>query len=201
MGPIVTIGTHNRGKLLEMSHLLGELPVDIRGLSDDIIEIDETGETFVENAAIKAVGYARRTATYVLADDSGLAVAALDGRPGVSSARYAGVHTPFAEKMAALLRELDTVNSNDRRAEFVCSLAFASPEGEILHTVEGVCPGSIATVPSGSGGFGYDPIFIPDGCERTFAELEGAEKAKISHRARACEEIIPFLRDFFAKLT
>lgn len=201
MAQVLTIGTHNRGKLLEMSRLLGELQVEIHRLSDDILEIEETGETFVENACLKAVDYARRTGAYVLADDSGLAVAALDGRPGISSARYAGVDTPFSQKMVALLSELDTVNNNDRRARFVCSLAFASPAGEILRTAEGVCFGSIANAPSGSGGFGYDPIFIPDGYDRTFANLQGAEKARISHRALACAEIIPFLRHFFAKLT
>ncbi|MBK9215275.1 MAG: RdgB/HAM1 family non-canonical purine NTP pyrophosphatase [Chloracidobacterium sp.] len=201
MGPFLTIGTHNRGKLLEMSQLLGGLPVDILRLRDDILEIEETGKTFAENAGLKAAGYARRAEAYVLADDSGLAVAALDGRPGINSARYAGDNTPFSEKMAVVLSELDSADSNDRCAWFVCSLAFASPAGDILSTAEGVCVGSIATAPRGSGGFGYDPIFVPDGYDLTFGELNGAEKAKISHRARACTEIIPFLRDFFAELT
>lgn len=201
MGQTLTIGTRNRGKLTEMSQLLEELGVDIFPLSVNIAEIEETGATFAENAILKASGYARQSGSYVLADDSGLSIAALDGRPGVNSARYAGTDLPFSAKMAALLSELDATSSNDRRAWFTCSLAFAAPAGKILYTVDGVCHGSIAAAPSGTSGFGYDPIFVPHGYDQTLAELHEAEKAKISHRAHACRQIIPSLQDVFAKLT
>jgi XTP/dITP diphosphohydrolase len=184
-----------------MSQLLGAVPVELRPLDPEIKEIEETGSTFAENAALKAAGYARRTLCHVLADDSGLEVEALDGRPGVLSARYAGVDTPFPQKIEFLLNEMRSSPNRSRRARFVCALAFAAPGGAVIRTATGICSGTIADEPRGTGGFGYDPIFIPDGHERSFAELSESEKSEISHRGRAFCEIIPSLRDFFTKLT
>jgi XTP/dITP diphosphohydrolase len=201
MESILTLGTRNPGKLAEMAELLAGVPVEIRHLDAMITEVEETGATFTENAAAKASDYATQTRTYVLADDSGLEVAALGGRPGVLSARYGGVETSFREKMAILLHELEVASDGDRRARFVSALAFAAPDGTLLHTVEAICSGTIATEPRGDNGFGYDPLFVPEGFDRTFGELLEREKSKISHRGRAFEQIIPFLRDFFQKLT
>ncbi len=193
------VATQNLGKLAELRLLLAGLPIDLMGLSDfeNITEVPETGSTFIANAKLKASGYACQTGLFALADDSGLQVDALDGRPGVLSARYGG-DTDFDEKMQMLLREMDGSTNDLRTARFVCSIAIAAPTGEILYTTEGICPGEIASSPLGNGGFGYDPIFIPDGFNETFGELSTAVKQKISHRARAFEQIMPFLRDFIA---
>ncbi|MGE3467498.1 MAG: non-canonical purine NTP pyrophosphatase, partial [Pyrinomonadaceae bacterium] len=156
------------------------------------------GFTFEENAVSKAVGYAALTGMVSLADDSGLAVDALGGRPGIHSARYAGEATPFEEKIKKLLSELLRTSGGGRSASFVSAMAIADADGSVLCRSKGICTGMIAPAPSGSGGFGYDPIFIPDGYSNTFAELPDAVKNKISHRARAFEEIIPFLRDYMA---
>ncbi len=198
MRNILTIGTRNPAKLVEISGLLADVRVELQCLGDDVREVEETGSTFAANAAIKASEYARQTETYVLADDSGLEVAALDGRPGVLSARYGGEGTTFDEKISLLLREIEQSGRSDRRARFVCSLVLAAPDGSLIHTVDSYCVGMIASDPRGIGGFGYDPLFIPVGSDRTFGQLTEREKSKISHRARAFREIIPFLRDFFA---
>lgn len=191
------VATHNLGKLAELRSLLAELPFDLVGLScvENIIEVEETGTTFIDNAKLKAAGYAIQTGLLTLADDSGLEVDALNGRPGVLSARYGG-DVGFDKKMQMLLGEMDNAASHSRAARFVCSIAIAAPNGNILHTTEGICLGKIAAGPNGDGGFGYDPIFVPDGFNETFGELSGAVKQKISHRARAFEQIMPFLRDF-----
>ena len=194
------VATNNRGKLVELRGLLDGLPVALQNLCDfdSIIEIEETGTTFVENARLKASGYAVQTGLAAIADDSGLEVEALGGRPGILSARYGGAEAGFDEKMAKLLGELDASGDPKRNARFVCSIAVADPSGRILHTTEGICPGKIASVPRGRQGFGYDPLFIPDGYDLTFGELTGAIKGEISHRARAFCQIMPFLRDSIA---
>ncbi|MBX7054471.1 MAG: RdgB/HAM1 family non-canonical purine NTP pyrophosphatase [Pyrinomonadaceae bacterium] len=193
----LTVATLNQGKLDELIALLNGLPIELASLRSlgNAVEVDETGSTFAENAVLKASGYARITSTFTLADDSGLEVAALGGRPGVLSARYGGADSGFDRKMAMILAELAGSGSEDRRARFVCSMAIADPAGNIVHTAEGVCTGIIAAEPLGKGGFGYDPIFIPEGHDRTFGQLSPADKHQISHRARALAEIIPFLRD------
>lgn len=201
MRTVLTIGTRNSGKLAEIASMLADLRLDLHHLADSVPDVEESGATFAENAAIKASAYARLTETYVLADDSGLEVAALGGRPGVLSARYGGEGTGFDEKMSLLLREIEQAGSSDRRARFVCSLVLAAPDGSLIHAVEGISDGMIATEPRGGRGFGYDPLFIPAGDDRTFGELTEREKSEISHRARAFRKIIPFLRDFFAILT
>ncbi|HRI03973.1 MAG TPA: RdgB/HAM1 family non-canonical purine NTP pyrophosphatase [Pyrinomonadaceae bacterium] len=193
------VATHNLGKLAELRSLLAELPLELIGLSDfdTVTEVEETGLTFIDNAKLKAAGYAQQTGSFALADDSGLEVDALNGRPGVLSARYGG-DVGFDKKMQILLGEMKTSIHESRAARFVCAIAIAAPDGTMLHTTEGICPGNIAHEPRGNGGFGYDPLFVPEGFAETFGELSGTMKQKISHRARAFEQIMPFLRDFIA---
>ena len=196
----ILLATNNPGKVGELRELLSDTHLSVSGLSDypGVTEVSETGLTFEENAVLKACGYAGQTGVVSLADDSGLEVTALGGRPGVLSARYGGESTPFAEKMSILLNEIAETGVDDRRARFVCALAIARPDGEILFRSRGVCEGRIALEPRGSGGFGYDPLFVPEGFEMTFGELPDGVKRKISHRARAFSQIIPFLRHFGA---
>ncbi len=139
-----------------------------------------------------------QTGFWSLADDSGLEVEALGGAPGVFSARYAGENATDREKIAKLLHELNETQDRRRLARFVCAMAISDEKGEIKFLTEGICNGKIALSPSGTNGFGYDPIFIPDDFEQTFGELSDEIKQKISHRARATEKIIPFLRGFYA---
>ena len=164
----------------------------------NIVEAEETGATFAGNAVIKAKCYALQTGFWSLADDSGLEVQALNGEPGVFSARYAGEHATDDDKIIKLLKELNETQDRNRLARFVCAMAISDEKGEIKFTTEGVCEGNIALSPSGANGFGYDPIFVPDGFEKTFGELSSQIKQKISHRARATKNIIPFLRGFYA---
>ena len=194
------VATKNNGKLAELNGLLANLPIELLSLDDigSFDEIEETGATFAENAALKASGYAQASRIMTLADDSGLEVEALDNRPGVLSARYGGADLAFDKKMLMLLDELEKTGGSNRRAQFVCAMAVADETGKIVHSAEGICNGIIAQNPRGTGGFGYDPLFIPEGFENTFGELSNAEKQKISHRFRAFCKIIPFLRHFFA---
>lgn len=194
------IATHNRGKFDELRHLFAGLPIELHSLSEfgNVLEVEESGSTFAENARLKAQNYAMQNGMVALADDSGLEVEALDDRPGVFSARYGGERADFREKMAKLLEELDRTGDKHRRARFTCAIAIADSKGEFVANVEGSCIGRIAAEPRGSGGFGYDPLFIPDGFDQTFGELPDDVKQKISHRARAFDEIIPFLLDFIA---
>ena len=192
------VATSNSGKIAELRDLLAGLPLDLIGLGElNASEVPETGATFIDNARLKATGYARQTGMLAIADDSGLEVDALNGRPGVLSARYGG-DVGFDKKMQMLLAEMDDSLNHSRAARFVCAIAIAGADGNILYTTEGICPGSLAMESRGNGGFGYDPLFIPDGFEETFGELSAALKQKISHRARAFEQIMPFLRDFIA---
>ncbi len=194
------IATGNAGKVAEMRLLLGDLPFMFRSLSDfpDIFEVDETGSTYEENAVLKARGYSQQTDSIALADDSGLEIEALGNAPGVLSARYAGNETPFDEKIALLLAELAKAGDGDRKARFVCTMALADPRGQTLITSTGICDGTIALESSGLNGFGYDPIFVPNGHRMTFGELADPIKHEISHRARASRTIIRYLLDFMA---
>ncbi|HEY0430107.1 MAG TPA: RdgB/HAM1 family non-canonical purine NTP pyrophosphatase [Pyrinomonadaceae bacterium] len=194
----ILIATGNAGKVSEMKELLADLPFVLRNLKEfpKICEVEETGSTFTENAALKATGYAVQTGLWTLADDSGLEVDALGGAPGVFSARYAGKNAGDAEKIAKLLGELGETSA--RRARFVCAVALADEAGDIKFQATGVCNGVIALTSSGVKGFGYDPIFVPDGFDQTFGELSGEVKQKISHRARAMKKIIQYLRDFYS---
>ncbi len=197
--PKLVIATSNQGKLAELRQMLSETPISVVSLADfdSIVEVDEKGSTFAENAILKAAGYALQTGLPTLADDSGLEIEALGRRPGVYSARYGG-DTPFAEKMALLLAEVAAIDPNNRRARFASSIAFADSDGRIIKTVDGECTGVLAENARGNGGFGYDPIFVPDGFDQTFGELSDAVKGQISHRSLAFFKIMPYLRDFYS---
>ena len=194
------IATHNKGKVAELRRLLTGSSFGVMSLSDlgTVIDVEETGTTFDENARLKAREYALITGQMVLADDSGLEVEVLGNRPGVLSARYGGASTPFVNKIEKLLAEIEAASDDRRHARFVGSMAVADPAGNILDTATGICRGMIAPQPRGSGGFGYDPIFVPDGYDQTFGELSPDIKQEISHRAMAFKQIIPFLRDYNA---
>ncbi len=194
------VATKNQGKITELRELLADLPFQLRGLDEfpHIPDVEETGKTFVENAFLKARTYAMQTGLYALADDSGLEVAALKGAPGVYSARFAGENADDEGKINKLLDEIKKTEDDKRLARFVCVMAFADKSGEIIHFEEGLCDGTISEKPFGTNGFGYDPVFIPKGFRETFGELPVDVKQKLSHRARATEKIIRFLRDFTA---
>jgi XTP/dITP diphosphohydrolase len=181
------IGTGNPGKVHEIVELLQPLPWRLHSLGEfsNLSAATEDGTSYLENAKAKARHYASATGLITLADDSGLEVNALNGAPGLFSARYAGDHASDADRRLRLISELSTSSAGDRAARFVCVVAVASPDGKVLHTAEGRCAGSIALRPRGHSGFGYDPLFIPEGYDKTFAELEEAAKNQISHRARA----------------
>lgn len=194
------LATGNAGKIKEFGELLKPLPIRLRNLKDfeSIPQPDETEPSFAANAALKARYYALQSGLFALADDSGLEVDALGGAPGVFSARYAGAEANDTRRIDKLLSELTAAEAENRRARFVCAVAVADESGAIIHLAEGFCNGKIAFAPRGTNGFGYDPIFIPEGFAETFAELSSDKKQKISHRARAAEKIIAFLRTFTA---
>jgi len=189
------IATRNEGKLIEVQQLLSDLPMRLISLNDfpKVKTIEETGSSFTENAALKAAGYAVQTGVCSLADDSGLEVDALGGAPGVLSARFAGEGASDRERVKRLLDELDSVDSAGRSARFVSAVAIASGDGEILNLSVGACPGRIAFTPRGLGGFGYDPIFVPQGSELSFGELTAQVKNRISHRAHALDQAHHYL--------
>ena len=189
------IATRNRGKLKEIQKLLEDLPFKIVDLSQypSIETVEESGDTFADNASLKASSYARQAGVLTLADDSGLIVDALDGAPGVHSARYAGEGASDGERTEKLTRALAKVPQSQRGARFVSVIAIARHNGEIVNVSVGECKGQIALQPLGDGGFGYDPIFIPEGFMQTFGQLEPAEKSRISHRARALSKARSFL--------
>lgn len=190
------VATHNAGKVRELGRLLADAPVRLRLLSEwpDIPEAVETGSTFAENAVIKALHYSERAGLLTLSDDSGLEVYALGGRPGVHSARYCGPRATYDERMARLLSELEAAGG-ERGARFVSVIALANPSTGEVKTFEGVVEGSIARAPRGANGFGYDPVFVPDGHEKSFGELPDDIKHQISHRARALRQAAAYLRE------
>jgi XTP/dITP diphosphohydrolase len=194
----LTVATKNAGKIKEFSELLENLPLQLRDLSyfPNTFEPEETGETFIENAVLKAKSYAEQTRGWILADDSGLEVEALNNAPGVFSARYAGETATDTERIEKLLKELNGIQN--RTARFVCAMVIADETGDARFIAEGICSGKIALAASGENGFGYDPIFIPDGFCDTFGELSGDIKQQISHRARATSKIIQYLRGIYA---
>jgi XTP/dITP diphosphohydrolase len=198
--PLV-IASGNAGKIREFAALLADLPLEIRAQPEGL-EVEETGATFAENACLKASAVALASGCWALADDSGLAVAALGGAPGVHSARYAASDP---ERIARLLRELEaattaiaraaaTMTATDRSARFTAALALADPSGAIHLEVEGHCPGVILEEPRGAGGFGYDPVFMVPELGQTFAEMDKATKGRIGHRGRAFALLEPGLR-------
>lgn len=194
----ILIATNNPGKVEEMRGLLKGFPLKLRGLSEfgQIPEPIEDGSTFEANAILKARYYSKKTGLWSLADDSGLAVDALGDAPGIYSARYAGENATSLQRIEKLLSEIKHVPRVERGARFVAVMALADPQGEIITTAEGICSGMIADIPKGTGGFGYDPIFIPAEYDQTFGELSPEIKDLISHRSLAINKIITFLRGF-----
>ena len=186
----MVVATRNRGKLREFRDLLEPRGWQVLGLDEIGIDkdVEETGAAFAENARLKAISYSMGTDLPVLADDSGLEVFSLDGRPGVQSARYAGPHATDLDRIRKLLLELDQTGGA-RAARFVCVLALAQL-GVVAFETEGECLGEIAREPSGSNGFGYDPIFFLPELGRTYAQLIEEEKNRCSHRARAVAALL-----------
>ncbi|HEX8796312.1 MAG TPA: RdgB/HAM1 family non-canonical purine NTP pyrophosphatase [Polyangiaceae bacterium] len=198
----LVVATGNRGKLEELRALLAGLPIEVRAVAEMLKEppvVVEDGETFAANATKKARTVAHATMMLTLADDSGLEVDALGGRPGVRSARFAHERATDAENNAALLAALDALGDPPSppgfHARFHCVLALVDPytNGGEPRLVEGTCEGTITRAPRGSGGFGYDPLFVVEGTEKTMAELREDEKNRISHRARAFAALRPLL--------
>ena len=189
------VATRNPHKTRELQQILGsDFTVrDLRAHSE-ISEIAETGTSFEENAKLKALAVSRKLPGLVAADDSGLEVDALGGAPGIYSARYAGANATNKERIDKLLEELARIDAKkeQRSARFRCVLALAR-NGEVLGTFEGIVEGQIADRPRGSHGFGYDPIFVPNGFQQTFGQLRPAEKNQLSHRARALKKLRAFL--------
>lgn len=192
----VVLATANRGKLRELEHALAPLGIELVAQSDLGIEsADETGHSLAENALIKARHAARQSGLAALADDSGLEVDALDGQPGVQSARYAGAQASDADNIAKLLDELRTGPETARGARFRCVLAFVNTaDDEAPLICEGVWEGRIGPAPAGTGGFGYDPVFLVDGLGVTAAQLTTEQKRALSHRARALRNLLAALQ-------
>lgn len=192
------LATRNPNKIREILEILGDSGFHLRSLLDypELPDTVEDGATLEENALKKARSALRLTGLPSLADDSGLEVFHLNGKPGVHSARYAGETATYADNNRKLLRELQNASSEERRAVFRSVIAFVAPGVEQI--VEGRSPGTIAKEPRGKGGFGYDPLFIPEGFDKTYAELEQHLKNRISHRGIALQRIIGVLRIYFA---
>ena len=193
-GSRLVVASHNQGKVREILDLLSPFGVEILSAADlGLPEPEETGTTFVANAELKARAAAEASGLTALADDSGLAVTALDGAPGIKSARWAGPERDFGYAMQRVHDAL--ADAEDRSATFVSVLALASPEGS-CQCFEGRIEGELVWPPRGDRGFGYDPMFVPEGHDITFAEMDPAEKHRISHRARAFEKLV---REVFEK--
>jgi len=191
------LATRNEKKLVELRRILAAAALDVEliGLDDvpSYVEVPESGLTFEANALIKAREAVARTGLPTVADDSGLTVDALNGMPGVFSARWAGRHGDDVANLELVLAQLSDVDDLHRGARFVCAAALVLPSGE-EYTVSGEMPGRLIRAPRGSGGFGYDPIFEPDGYTRTSAELDPAEKDAISHRGKAFRDLAELIR-------
>jgi len=185
-GSTLLVASHNPGKVREIADLLSPYGILVRGAAElGLIEPEETGETFADNALLKARAAAAASGLAALADDSGLCVAALDGAPGITSARWAGPDKNFALAMARVERELKA--ARDTSAKFVCALTLAAPSGD-AEIFQGEVHGHLVFPPRGKNGFGYDPIFVADGMNQTFGEIDPVQKHAISHRARAFEK-------------
>lgn len=199
--PRVVLATRNAGKIAELRRILAdaEVPVEIVGLEEfpEIGDVAETGLTFAENALLKAHAVARQSGLPAIADDSGLCVDALNGMPGIFSARWAGKHGDDLANLDLLLAQVSDVPAEHRGAHFACAAALALPSGEERVT-EGALRGVIIDTPRGTNGFGYDPILLPEGETRTTAELSAAEKDAISHRGRAFRALAPILAELLA---
>jgi len=189
-GDLLVIASHNSGKVREITELLTPFGIATKSATElNLPEPEETGSTFAENAALKARAAAEASGLPALSDDSGLAVTALGGAPGIYSARWAGPEKDFYRAMQRIERELKEQGANDYSAKFVCALALALPSGA-AEIFEGEVYGHLEFPPRGNNGFGYDPIFVPEGLAETFGQIEPARKHAMSHRARALEKFI-----------
>ncbi|MDT7542955.1 MAG: XTP/dITP diphosphohydrolase [Acidobacteriota bacterium] len=197
--PELIVATTNAGKAIELAELLAGVGVRLRSLAEfpHVEAAEETGQTFDENAVIKANFYGRLFGKMTLADDSGLEVDGLGGAPGVHSARYAGEGASDKVRVARLLDEMSQSGVQNRSARFVCVVAIYEPATRELRLFRGICEGRIAAEPCGANGFGYDPIFVADGYEESFAQLPSSVKQQISHRARALAEAKTYLLQRF----
>jgi XTP/dITP diphosphohydrolase len=193
---LVVLATRNPGKVVELRRILAPYDVDLVGLErfPDAPDVAETGTTFAENALLKAHAIAAATGLVTVADDSGLTVAALNGMPGIFSARWSGRHGDDEANLALVLAQLSDVPDGRRGAAFVCDAAAATPDGREL-VVEGRLTGSLIRDRRGSNGFGYDPVFVPTGETRTTAEMSAADKDAISHRGQAFRALAPQLAE------
>lgn len=196
----IVIASKNKGKIIEIKDYFKKL-TNVRWLTfedfRDFPDVDETGSSFLENARLKAKNIAEHTGKLTLADDSGLVVDYLDGEPGIKSSRYAGIDATDDENRAKLLEELKNVDRfEERKARFICSIVLWDPgKGPIFETT-GICEGFVGEKEIGSGGFGYDPIFIPQGYRKTMAQLSRGEKNNISHRGKALRALFGFIEKF-----
>ena len=188
------VATNNQHKLVEFKRILEPIGFEVLSQKEAGVSVnpDENGETFAANAKIKALAVFEACVLPSIADDSGLCVDALDGRPGVYSARYMGEDTAQEIKNAAILKEMENVAEANRAAQFVSAICCVLSADDIVEC-EGACHGSIGYEPLGNGGFGYDPIFLPDGFDQTFAEMSMEVKNQISHRGRATQKLVEFL--------
>jgi XTP/dITP diphosphohydrolase len=189
-GRTLVIASHNEGKVRELAELFAPFGIEcVPAARLGLAEPEETGETFADNAKLKAVAAARASGMFALSDDSGLEVAALDGQPGIHSARWGGADKDFGRAMERVNRELRAMGTSDWRANFTCALALAAPNGEAV-ALTGKVYGTIVWPPRGTRGFGYDPIFLPEGYTETFGEMEPELKNRLSHRMRAFEKLM-----------
>ena len=196
----VVVATRNKKKYEEIKRLFGASGIGTVSLEGfrDMPDVIEDGDTFAKNAAKKALAASSRTDRLVVADDSGLEVDALGGKPGVHSARYAGPGQDDRLNIARLLKALQGKAASQRTARFRCIVAIAG-SGRLMETVEGICEGRIATLAEGDGGFGYDPVFIPDGYDKSFSMLGPEVKDSLSHRGEAFRKAVEFIEGYFSK--
>ena len=191
----LVLGSRNQKKSAEIRRLLEPYGIEVVSVADfpDAAEVEETGSTFGENACLKASEVARQLQAWTLAEDSGLMVDALEGRPGIYSARFSGPDATDEQNNARLIEELAGVPAEKRKARYVCHVALAAPDGSIQLQEEATCSGRIAEQARGTGGFGYDPYFLLPEYHRTFGELSPLVKQQLSHRARAFARALPHL--------
>lgn len=199
----LVLGSHNRKKVVELQALFDPTMVRVVSLADipSAIEVAETGDTFEANARLKAVEQAVHLGRWVMAEDSGLSVEALAGRPGVYSARYSGEHATDESNNLKLLDELNAVPLDRRTAFYTCQICLANPAGDIVLETTGTCHGLITNAPHGNHGFGYDPLFLVQEYHRTFGELGPTTKKAISHRARAMRQFLASFRPLLADIS
>ena len=189
-GMRLVVASHNEGKVRELAELFTPFKIEVvSAASLGLPEPEETGASFAANARLKAVAAASASGLPAIADDSGLEVKALGGDPGIYSARWGGPGRDFGLAMDRVEKELAASGATDRRANFTCALAFADPDGSVV-TATGKVFGTLVWPPRGTKGFGYDPIFVPDGYRQTFGEMEPAQKNALSHRMRAFEKLV-----------